>query len=129
MTSPFPSAEGARVVTESGARSPKPPTIGVPWSVIRQRMRRVGTYGGRPWRRVRAQVLAASPYCVVCGGSATTVDHIVPRSEGGLDEITNCRPLCKVDHDRISAQAAARRRWRVVPTRPTPVSTMVRTTW
>lgn len=39
---------------------------------------------GRPWRRIRAQVLARDPWCTIrgprCTGKATTVDHIIPLS-------------------------------------------------
>jgi 5-methylcytosine-specific restriction endonuclease McrA len=49
---------------------------------------------GRPWRRVRAQVLAASRTCWICGhGAADTVDHVIALSKGGdpLDP-ANLRP-------------------------------------
>lgn len=42
--------------------------------------------------------------CGECGGSATTLDHIVARARGGLNEVVNLRPLCepcngkKADH-------------------------------
>lgn len=40
--------------------------------------------GGRPWRRVRARILAASDICWLCGQpGSTSVDHIVPLSLGG----------------------------------------------
>lgn len=36
---------------------------------------------GRPWRRLRAQVLAEEPWCRHrCGRPAAHVDHIIPRS-------------------------------------------------
>jgi 5-methylcytosine-specific restriction endonuclease McrA len=39
---------------------------------------------GRPWRRLREQVLAQSNICWICGNpGATTVDHIIPVSLGG----------------------------------------------
>jgi hypothetical protein len=39
---------------------------------------------GRPWRRVRAQVLAASTVCWVCGHDGSdSVDHITPLALGG----------------------------------------------
>lgn len=49
---------------------------------------------GRPWRRVRAQVLAASTLCWICGhGGSETVDHVISLSNGGdpLDP-ANLRP-------------------------------------
>lgn len=34
------------------------------------------------WRRLRSQILKRDGYiCFYCGGEATTVDHIVPRSK------------------------------------------------
>jgi 5-methylcytosine-specific restriction endonuclease McrA len=52
--------------------------------------------GGRPWRRLRAQVLAGDPWCAICRRRpATTVDHIVPVSRGGAElDPQNCRPAC-----------------------------------
>lgn len=45
--------------------------------------------GGRPWRRLRAQVLAEEMYCHYklpgCTAIATTVDHIIPVSKGGAE--------------------------------------------
>lgn len=33
--------------------------------------------------------------CVHCGRpNSTTVEHVVPRSYGGLDTLENCRPAC-----------------------------------
>lgn len=49
---------------------------------------------GRPWRRVRAQVLAASRVCWICGHDGSdSVDHLTPLAEGGdpLDP-TNLAP-------------------------------------
>lgn len=51
--------------------------------------------GGRPWRRVRAQVFAEwGDICHLCGhDGAGEVDHILARAYGGarLDP-ANCRP-------------------------------------
>lgn len=37
---------------------------------------------GRPWRRIREQILQRDPWCQIrgprCKGRATTVDHIIP---------------------------------------------------
>ncbi|MEU8055701.1 HNH endonuclease [Microbispora bryophytorum] len=49
---------------------------------------------GRPWRRIRAQVLAESSVCWLCGKwidqtlppqhpMSATVDHVIPISRGG----------------------------------------------
>lgn len=54
---------------------------------------------GQQARRIRAQVLAASQICGICGhGQADTVDHKIPLSKGGdpLDP-ANMRPAHGVD--------------------------------
>jgi HNH endonuclease len=33
--------------------------------------------------------------CALCGGPATTVDHIVARSRGGVNEVANLQPMCE----------------------------------
>jgi 5-methylcytosine-specific restriction endonuclease McrA len=55
---------------------------------------RKGGPTGRPWRRLRAEVLAASTVCVLCGhDGAGDVHHLVPRSQGGdLLDPANCAP-------------------------------------
>lgn len=49
---------------------------------------------GRPYRRVREQVLAQDDTCWLCGKpGADTIDHLVPISKGGsLLDKTNLRP-------------------------------------
>ena len=67
------------------------------------------TVQGSAWRRVRASVLRQARYdsapCAICGKpidydlsgripSAPSVDHIIPRSQGGsLLDPDNCRPV------------------------------------
>ena len=51
-----------------------------------------GGRGGRPWRRLRAQVLATSNVCHLCGKpGADSADHIIPVSLGGRNVLSNCR--------------------------------------
>jgi 5-methylcytosine-specific restriction endonuclease McrA len=55
-------------------------------------------YGGE-WRKLREQVIAAHPYCSICGHTGTkdnplSLDHILPRSQGGTDALSNLRVLC-----------------------------------
>ena len=77
----------------------------------RQYERRRGTATqrgyGAPWRRQRAEHLAAHPYCADPLGyharrgervAATLVDHIVPKRQGGSDEPSNCQSLCARCH-------------------------------
>ena len=61
----------------------------------------VGRYGngrgGRPWRRkVEAVKLRDRYTCQICGRITDNgeVDHIVPLSKGGTDDLTNLAYLC-----------------------------------
>ena len=60
--------------------------------------------GGRPWRRLRDQVMQRDKYlCQHClaGGrytEAQEVDHIVPLADGGTDAATNLQALCAPCH-------------------------------
>lgn len=50
------------------------------------------------WRKsVRKQVYSSNSYkCVYCStGSNLTIDHIIPLSRGGTNELWNLQPLCK----------------------------------
>ena len=46
----------------------------------------------REWRAIRA---AFDDRCAYCGDPATTMDHVVPLSRGGLHEPENVVPACK----------------------------------
>ncbi|MDD2772750.1 MAG: HNH endonuclease signature motif containing protein [Elusimicrobiales bacterium] len=52
------------------------------------------------WRRLRQCVLAQDPICKWpgCTQAATDVDHIVPKSRGGTDDIENLQGLCHEHH-------------------------------
>lgn len=65
-----------------------------------------GLYRTAAWRKLRAKFLKAHPRCVVCGETATIVDHIRPhRGDMSLflDE-TNLQPLCQSCHSRKTLQ-------------------------
>lgn len=54
----------------------------------------------RKWRVIRAAVLARDNYqCQIqgpnCLGTATQPDHIVPKSQGGSDMMSNLRAACQ----------------------------------
>ena len=55
---------------------------------------------GHQWQKLRAMVLARSPLCVRCQEPATDVDHITPKSLGGLDNLDNLQTLCHKCHAR-----------------------------
>lgn len=57
---------------------------------------------GSKWRRLSRLFLRRNPLCVVCGGPATVVDHIVPhRGDRALFwDQDNWQSMCKRDHDR-----------------------------
>jgi len=69
--------------------------------------------GGRPWRRKRDQVLLRDQYlcqCEQCGGKrllADEVDHIVPLSLGGTDDLSNLRAINKDCHKAKTAREAS----------------------
>lgn len=55
---------------------------------------------GAPWRRLRDLVLNREPICRACRRRpATTVDHIIPKADGGTDDESNLQPLCNPCHD------------------------------
>jgi 5-methylcytosine-specific restriction protein A len=59
---------------------------------------------GWEWGRLRANVLAAQPWCVVCAAAgkqtlAVTVDHRIARINGGSDDLSNLMSMCKAHHD------------------------------
>lgn len=51
-------------------------------------------YGHR-WRLLRRLVLERDHYrCGWCGADAVTVDHVVPKSQGGTDAMNNLTAAC-----------------------------------
>lgn len=52
-------------------------------------------WSGHYAQRINAHVLATQGRrCWMCGGHATSADHVHPRSRGGTDEDRNLRPAC-----------------------------------
>ena len=56
------------------------------------------------WRKLRLQALIRDMYvCQMCGkpaGKSAHVDHIIPKSRGGKDEMSNLQTLHAVCHQR-----------------------------
>ena len=61
-------------------------------------------YGHR-WRKLRLMVLRSQPVCAVegCTQAAVDVDHIIPKRDGGLDDLDNLQGLCKSHHSQKTA--------------------------
>lgn len=80
-------------------------------------------WSGRKIARLRQAVLAEfGPVCCRCGGRIDTarawpdplslsLDHLVPRSRGGSDDVSNLRPC----HLHCNCAAGARPAWRARP--------------
>ncbi|MBW5800075.1 HNH endonuclease [Halomonas elongata] len=74
--------------------------------------------GGRPWRRLRRQVLERDQYlCQRCrragqAAEASEVDHIVPTAEGGPTAGHNLEALCSPCHKAKTLEEARRARQR-----------------
>lgn len=60
-------------------------------------MAKVGYKGNwSRWNKTRLQVLRRDGYtCQICGQEGNTVDHIVPLSKGGTDNLDNLQCACK----------------------------------
>lgn len=52
------------------------------------------------WQQRRKAHLHDNPWCVMCGQTATDVDHIVPVRDGGSSEPGNLQSLCHRCHSR-----------------------------
>lgn len=60
-------------------------------------------YGGR-WQRIRKIVLSRDPVCAICQREASNhADHIVPKANGGTDDLGNLQGLCEECHNRKTA--------------------------
>jgi 5-methylcytosine-specific restriction endonuclease McrA len=50
------------------------------------------------WDAIRDLQLALYPECHDCGQPATEVHHVVPRYQGGTDDLSNLQSLCTEHH-------------------------------
>ena len=90
--------------------------------------------GGRPWRRLKDEILARDLYtCQHCGrvGGQLELDHIVNTANGGTDDPSNLQILCHDCH-KVKTQAesqgqnlgggASKKSWQAVCWTPRPSS-------
>jgi 5-methylcytosine-specific restriction protein A len=66
-------------------------------------------YQSKEWKKLRAYKIALNPICEDCEEKGVTtkthtVDHIVPRRQGGTEELSNLRSRCK-HHNNLKNQA------------------------
>ena len=87
-------------------------TFRPPWVIEAKRRRDRPTAAARgycsaAWRRTRLAVIARDEgICQICGcivDKFGQVDHLVPKSEGGTDAMSNLRLLCHPCHSRRTA--------------------------
>ncbi|MGP3972033.1 HNH endonuclease [Streptomyces sp. 6N223] len=98
----------------------------VPQVIRLRRFVRVPFRQRAPWSR-RGVLVRDRHRCAYCGRRATTIDHIVPRSQGGGDTWLNTVAACAEDNhrkaDRTPAQAGMR--LLITPFEPTPGAALV----
>ena len=58
-------------------------------------------YRTQQWRRLRAECIARHPICATagCGQPSRVADHVVPRSQGGADDLENLVGRCITCHN------------------------------
>lgn len=88
------------------------PRVATPKPKIRQTPAQSARLTGRPWRRLRNDVLQANPLCVECERIgrvelAVEVDHEVAVINGGTEARTNLRGLCRACHVAKTARDVA----------------------
>ncbi len=103
-------APSCPVLVRGGGRCPQHGGPRKPWHRSGETPKRVT---GRPLQRLRAQLFARQPLCVVCLAAgrvrASEVrDHIVPLAEGGSDTEDNVRGIC-VDCHKVKTQQESQR--------------------
>jgi 5-methylcytosine-specific restriction endonuclease McrA len=68
--------------------------IEVPYVILMSRVVKQGKARKPGWSR--HGVLARDNYsCVYCGNTATTIDHVIPQSQGGPTSYENCVAACQ----------------------------------
>lgn len=79
-----------------------------------------------PWSR-RGVLVRDRHRCAYCGRRATTIDHLVPRSQGGGDSWLNTVAACAEDNHRKADRTPAQAGMRLLakPFEPTPADALL----
>jgi 5-methylcytosine-specific restriction endonuclease McrA len=79
-----------------------------------------------PWSR-RGVLVRDRHRCAYCGRRATTIDHVLPRSQGGGDTWLNTVAACAEDNHRKAARTPAQAGMRLLakPFEPTPAGVLL----
>ena len=79
-----------------------------------------------PWSR-RGVLVRDQHRCAYCGGRATTVDHVVPRAQGGADSWLNTVASCAMDNHRKADRTPEEAGMPLLrqPFEPTPAGAML----
>ncbi|MEW2530590.1 HNH endonuclease [Streptomyces sp. NPDC047071] len=79
-----------------------------------------------PWSR-RGVLVRDRHRCAYCGRRATTVDHVVPRSQGGADSWLNTVASCALDNHRKADRTPEQAGMPLLrqPFEPTPADAML----
>jgi 5-methylcytosine-specific restriction endonuclease McrA len=79
-----------------------------------------------PWSR-RGVLVRDRHRCAYCGRRATTIDHLVPRSQGGGDTWLNTVAACPEDNHRKADRTPAQAGMRLLaqPFEPTPAGALL----
>lgn len=63
--------------------------------IEREQLRNSASITTTQWKEIRKQILLRDDFtCVYCGGSANSVDHVIPRSRGGNNDPENLVAAC-----------------------------------
>ncbi|MFD5321678.1 HNH endonuclease [Streptomyces sp. NPDC127098] len=79
-----------------------------------------------PWSR-RGVLVRDRHRCAYCGRRATTIDHVLPRSQGGRDTWLNTVAACAEDNHRKANRTPAEAGMRLLsePFEPTPADALL----
>ena len=58
-------------------------------------------YDSSEWKKLSKRFLDANPMCELCEKRSEIAHHIIPRKQGGSDEVGNLMAVCRSCHGRI----------------------------